>query len=96
MLSPPIPHPANNPQFFFFAAINVFSAILAFFLPETQGRSLESMDVLFGSITQEQRDADIARHAATRLEAEKNASVKDGDLDEKDEISGQHRHIERV
>lgn len=52
------------PQFFFFAAINVISATLAFFLPETNGRSLESMDVLFGLVTKEQREADIARVVA--------------------------------
>lgn len=49
--------------FFFFAAINMISFTLALFLPETKGVSLESMDVLFGLVGQEERDADIARQA---------------------------------
>ena len=49
--------------FFFFAAINMVSFTLALFLPETKGVSLEAMDVLFGLVTQEERDADIARQA---------------------------------
>lgn len=39
----------------------MIAATCAFFLPETKGRSLEDMDIIFGSITQEQRDIDIAR-----------------------------------
>lgn len=31
------------------------------FLPETKGRSLEEMDIIFGSTSKERRDADIAK-----------------------------------
>jgi hypothetical protein len=31
------------------------------------------MDVLFGAITQEERDADIARHAAAGLKGDRNS-----------------------
>ncbi len=41
------------PQLFFFAAFNIISFTPAFFFPETNGLSLESMDVLFGSVTKE-------------------------------------------
>jgi len=47
--------------FFFFACFCMIAATCAFFLPETRGRSLEDMDIIFGAITQEQRDIDIAR-----------------------------------
>jgi len=29
-------------------------------IPETKGRSIEEMDIIFGSVTQEKRDADVA------------------------------------
>ncbi|KAF7985421.1 hypothetical protein HWV62_5137 [Athelia sp. TMB] len=53
--------------FFMFGTINlggmfVFSA----FLPETKGRSLEEMDVIFGSVTAEQRQADIRKQEQAR------------------------------
>jgi len=32
-----------------------------FFIKETKGRTLESMDVLFGSVESEQRDRDVGR-----------------------------------
>jgi MFS family permease len=50
--------------FFFFGAINIISLVLTyFFVPETQGVSLEAMDILFGSITAEEREADVQRRA---------------------------------
>lgn len=49
--------------FFFFAAINIISFCLAWLLPETKGMSLEAMDIVFGSITKEERDAEIASRA---------------------------------
>ena len=33
------------------------------FLPETKGRSLEEMDIIFGSTSRERREADIAKQA---------------------------------
>jgi len=50
----------TDPQFFFFACMCAIASICAYFLPETKGRSLEDMDIIFGAITQEQRDIDIA------------------------------------
>lgn len=46
--------------FFFFGCINVvaFSAFV-FFLPETKGKSLEEMDVIFGSVSKGEREAHV-------------------------------------
>lgn len=33
------------------------------FLPETKGRSLEEMDIIFGSVNAEKREADIQKQA---------------------------------
>jgi len=57
--------------FIMFATVNIGGMfVFTFFIPETKGRSLEEMDVIFGSVSKEQRDADIARaevaHAAGR------------------------------
>ena len=53
------------------------SSCLALLLPETRGRSLEEMDVLFGSVTQEERDAEIARKATEKHVGEKLAVEHD-------------------
>ncbi|KDQ49738.1 hypothetical protein JAAARDRAFT_165319 [Jaapia argillacea MUCL 33604] len=48
--------------FLMFATINIGGmAVFAFFIPETKGRSLEEMDIIFGSVSAEQRRADIER-----------------------------------
>ncbi|KZT57575.1 general substrate transporter [Calocera cornea HHB12733] len=48
--------------FICFGIINIFGlSVLAYFLPETKGRTLEEMDVIFGSIKAEDRKADIDR-----------------------------------
>ncbi|WVQ63433.1 uncharacterized protein L199_001586 [Kwoniella botswanensis] len=73
--------------FFFFASINIFATIAAFFLPETKGLALEDMDVLFGLIDADQRRADLARAEAGR------SIEKDDDL--LDEKPGDTK-IERV
>lgn len=36
-------------------------------IPETKGRSLEEMDVIFGSVDKDQRQADIAKHEKGEL-----------------------------
>ncbi|KAJ6631874.1 general substrate transporter [Mycena sp. CBHHK59/15] len=47
--------------FFMFATINIGAmATFSLLIPETKGRSLEEMDIIFGSTTQEQRTANIA------------------------------------
>jgi hypothetical protein len=49
-------------MFVMFATINILGmGTFSFFLPETKGRSLEDMDIIFGTITAEERDADIKR-----------------------------------
>jgi sugar porter (SP) family MFS transporter len=47
-------------MFLMFASINIGGmAVFSLLIPETKGRSLEEMDVIFGSISEEQRQADI-------------------------------------
>jgi len=47
-------------MFLMFASINIGGmAVFSLLIPETKGRSLEEMDVIFGSISSEQRQADI-------------------------------------
>lgn len=73
----------------------MISAAGAFFLPETKGRSLEDMDIIFGAITQEQRDADIARRidtAALKAQTLEREGAETQDLDEKVD----ERRTERV
>jgi sugar porter (SP) family MFS transporter len=49
-------------MFLMFAAINIGGmGTFSLFIPETKGRSLEEMDIIFGSISAEQREADIHR-----------------------------------
>lgn len=63
--------------FMLFATINVGGmAAFSLFLPETKGRSLEEMDIIFGAITQEQRRADVNRVLGH---------------DEKDDVSSNHK-----
>lgn len=61
-------------------------------LPETRGRSLESMDILFGAVTEEQRNEDIARMGG--------AGQKDLDGDghslHEDEKKEREMRVERV
>ncbi|KAG6831039.1 hypothetical protein H0H87_006347 [Tephrocybe sp. NHM501043] len=49
--------------FLMFGTVNIGAmGLFAFFIPETKGRSLEDMDVIFGAITAEERAAHIAEH----------------------------------
>ncbi|KAH8091808.1 general substrate transporter [Cristinia sonorae] len=48
--------------FLMFAAINIGAmATFSLLIPETKGRSLEEMDIIFGTVQQGQREADIAK-----------------------------------
>ncbi|KZV98304.1 general substrate transporter [Exidia glandulosa HHB12029] len=48
--------------FMLFATINIGGMVtFTFFIPETKGRSLEEMDVIFGTVTREKREQDIFR-----------------------------------
>ncbi|KAF9457605.1 general substrate transporter [Collybia nuda] len=56
--------------FLMFATVNIGAmGVFSLVIPETKGRSLEEMDIIFGSVTAEQRQADIDKQRA--LEAEK-------------------------
>jgi hypothetical protein len=81
--------PSTNEQFFFFACMCMIAATCAFFLPETKGRSLEDMDIIFGAITQEQRDIDIA----ARFERAEKGQDYDNVLDSE---KGIDEHREKV
>lgn len=56
----------NGKLFFLFASMNIASAIFSFMLPETRGISIEQMDVIFGAVTQEERDRYISAQLGKR------------------------------
>lgn len=76
--------------FFLFGAVNIFGfAAFVFFLPETAGRSLEEMDVIFGSVSKGEREAHV-RHqqdafepgvAGYEVDEEKRAGSEDDNKD---------------
>ncbi|KAL5521841.1 hypothetical protein ACEPAF_1685 [Sanghuangporus sanghuang] len=70
--------------FIMFATINI-GAMFPFSLavPETKGRSLEEMDVIFGSVTREERNAKIKETERT-LEAEVVHDVQSDSIRDKD------------
>jgi len=46
--------------FFVFGSVNIGAmAVFSLLIPETKGRSLEEMDIIFGAISSEEREADI-------------------------------------
>lgn len=48
--------------FFMFGTINILGmGTFSLLIPETKGRSLEEMDVIFGSVSAQQRAADVQR-----------------------------------
>ncbi|KAJ7105697.1 general substrate transporter [Mycena epipterygia] len=66
--------------FFTFGSINIGAmATFALLIPETKGRSLEDMDIIFGSTTQEQRTANIAARE-TVLDAEIRHTSRPGSI----------------
>lgn len=59
-LTPTIEANLQYKFFFMFATINIGGMfVFALFIPETKGKSLEEMDILFGAVTEEARAADI-------------------------------------
>ncbi|KAF9019792.1 general substrate transporter [Hymenopellis radicata] len=57
--------------FIMFATVNVGGmGVFSLLIPETKGRSLEDMDIIFGAISQEERTANIARQEKALGEAE--------------------------
>jgi hypothetical protein len=48
--------------FMTFGTINILGGCaFAMLIPETKNKSLEEMDIIFGAVTREKRDADISR-----------------------------------
>ncbi|KAK7682099.1 hypothetical protein QCA50_014685 [Cerrena zonata] len=64
--------------FLMFATINIAGmGTFALLIPETKGRSLEEMDIIFGSVQKDQRQADIQRQEK-ELAAPDGSSTKSG------------------
>ncbi|KAJ6534823.1 general substrate transporter [Mycena capillaripes] len=69
--------------FLMFATINIGAmATFALIIPETKGRSLEDMDIIFGATTQEARTANIAARE-TELDRDIRGDVHNDSNDEK-------------
>lgn len=65
-----------------FGTINIAGmAMFALLLPETKGRSLEEMDIVFGSVSAEKRNADIQKE-----ERALDHEVADGSLRSEDHV----------
>ncbi|KAI9063795.1 general substrate transporter [Trametes sanguinea] len=62
--------------FLMFGTINIGGmAVFSLMIPETKGRSLEEMDIIFGSVQEEKRKADIAaQERALGMDAEESMS----------------------
>ena len=58
-------------------------AFVLVFLPDTTGRSLEEMDILFGAVTPEQRRKDVELAVAEEYKADPHAEHVDRVEDEK-------------
>ncbi|THH13949.1 hypothetical protein EW146_g6328 [Bondarzewia mesenterica] len=70
-------------MFLMFAALNIGAmATFSLLIPETKGRSLEEMDIIFGSISAEKRRADIEKQEH-ELEHDKNETTSGQSLDRK-------------
>jgi len=72
--------------FFMFGTINIGAmATFSLLIPETKGRSLEDMDIIFGSTTQEQRTANIAARE-TELDHELRPEASHRESTEKEKV----------
>ncbi|KAF7972317.1 hypothetical protein HWV62_18504 [Athelia sp. TMB] len=71
--------------FFMFGTINIAGmAVFSVFLPETKGRSLEEMDIIFGAVSADKRQADIQKEEqALDQEVTSQRSVDHLDIDTK-------------
>ncbi|KAJ2925781.1 hypothetical protein H1R20_g11310, partial [Candolleomyces eurysporus] len=70
--------------FFMFGAVNIGAmGLFSLLIPETKGRSLEEMDIIFGAISAEERNANIERQKA--LDHHDAHSVKTDSVDRKEE-----------
>ncbi|EDR07128.1 uncharacterized protein LACBIDRAFT_250584 [Laccaria bicolor S238N-H82] len=62
--------------FLMFATVNIGAmATFSLLIPETKGRSLEDMDVIFGSITAEQRQANITKQEGASILTTSNVEI---------------------
>ncbi|RDX42416.1 general substrate transporter [Lentinus brumalis] len=69
--------------FLMFATINIGGmAVFALLIPETKGRSLEEMDIIFGTVSADQRKADIEKRERA-LEHEQNETLSERSLEHK-------------
>ncbi|ETW76863.1 MFS sugar transporter [Heterobasidion irregulare TC 32-1] len=69
--------------FLMFATLNIGAmATFSLAIPETKGRSLEEMDIIFGTVSLEQRRADIAQQERG-LEHDKNETTSEQSIDRK-------------
>ena len=70
-------------MFFMFATINIGGMLVfSFFLPETKGRSLEEMDIIFGAADAATRRADIEKNER-ELAGGEASSTRSDNLDQK-------------
>ncbi|KAG6813206.1 hypothetical protein H0H87_009320 [Tephrocybe sp. NHM501043] len=61
--------------FIMFATVNIGAmGLFSLVIPETKGRSLEEMDIIFGAISADQRQADIEKQARVTETHEKHSS----------------------
>ncbi|KAL7412364.1 putative high-affinity glucose transporter of the major facilitator superfamily [Mrakia frigida] len=74
----------NGKLFFMFAGVNVLSAAFGFWLPETRGLSIEEMDILFGSTTQDARDRYVA--AQHKQQEAQHGSLRKEEIDHKEHV----------
>lgn len=65
-------------MFLVFGSINIGGMLVfAFFLPETKGRSLEEMDIIFGTADAATRRADIEKNERDLAQGEASSTRSD-------------------
>ncbi|KAJ9121401.1 hypothetical protein QFC24_004739 [Naganishia onofrii] len=84
----------NGGFFFFFFAMNMINAFWSLYIPETRGLSLEAMDIVFGSMTKEERMADFDAKNRAQATAD-GGSISGGSYDGLDEEKYAAEHVER-
>ncbi|KAG6811789.1 hypothetical protein H0H92_005859 [Tricholoma furcatifolium] len=68
--------------FLMFATVNIGAmAVFSLLIPETKGRSLEEMDIIFGSISEDQRKADIEKQAKALEDSNEKRSEEEESVD---------------
>ncbi|KAJ6590247.1 general substrate transporter [Mycena sp. CBHHK59/15] len=73
--------------FLMFGTINIAGmGLFSLLIPETKGRSLEDMDVIFGTVSKEHRDADIAKQEQALDQHHHKDETSERDPDEKEKV----------